>query len=131
MTPWQLPTLETHGRHPTEHEEQKDFVRWFRRTYQGVRIFAIPNGGIRGGAAGARLQGEGVSRGVPDLFVPEWLLWMEFKRLKGGAMRKEQEDWREYLLSIGHHHMRASGSEHGQLQVTLWRRSLEVGNGAA
>ena len=28
---------------PTEHEEQREFVRWFRKVYAPVRIFAIPN----------------------------------------------------------------------------------------
>lgn len=30
---------------PTEHEEQKAFVRWFRLQYPNTLIFAIPNGG--------------------------------------------------------------------------------------
>ena len=33
---------------PSEHLEQREFVRWFRQTYKGVRIFAIPNGGQLG-----------------------------------------------------------------------------------
>ena len=48
---------------PTEHEEQKNFVQWFRRKYPDVRIFAIPNGGARNPATACRLKVEGVLRG--------------------------------------------------------------------
>jgi len=86
----------------TEHEEQRDFVQWFRRTFPYVRIFAIPNGGARGASTAGRLKAEGVSRGVPDLFVPEWSLWIEMKREKGGKLSPDQEDWIAYLGKIGH-----------------------------
>jgi hypothetical protein len=90
------------GRVPTEHEEQRAFVSIFRKCLSPVRIFAIPNGGHRGKAEAGRLKCEGVSAGVPDLFIPEWLLWIEFKRQSGGAVSKEQKDWHEYLERIGH-----------------------------
>ena len=85
---------------PTEHEEQREFVRWFRQGYKGVRIFAIPNGGQRSMATAARLKAEGVSSGVPDLFVPAWRLWVEMKRSKGGSVSAEQKDWIAYLESV-------------------------------
>ena len=87
---------------PTEHEEQREFVCWFRRTYPEIRIFAIPNGGIRSKSQAGRLKAEGVSPGVPDLYVPEWAMWIEMKRQKGGSVSLEQKDWHEYLISIGH-----------------------------
>ena len=87
---------------PTEHEEQREFVCWFRRTYPEIRIFAIPNGGFRGKSQAGRLKAEGVSAGVPDLYIPEWALWIEMKRQKGGSVSLEQKDWHEYLISIGH-----------------------------
>ena len=65
----------TAKRIPTEHEEQRELVRWFRQGYKGVRIFAIPNGGARSIATAGRLKVEGVSPGVPDLFIPAWRLW--------------------------------------------------------
>ena len=106
---WKLPTLEANGRMPTEHEEQRDFVRWFRQTFPGVRIFAVPNGGLRSAREGARLRAEGVSAGVPDLCIPAWDMWIEMKRPPtgkrgGGAgrVRAEQDDWHEYLTGIGH-----------------------------
>ena len=84
---------------PTEHEEQRELVRWFRQTWPGVRIFAIPNGGARSPATAGRLKAEGVSSGVPDLFIPAWGLWVEMKRTKGGSLSAEQKDWISYLES--------------------------------
>ena len=45
----------------TEHEEQRNLVRWFRQTHGlltngAVRIFAIPNGSQRSRTTGARLK---------------------------------------------------------------------------
>ena len=85
---------------PTEHEEQRELVRWFRQTWPGVRIFAIPNGGARSPATAGRLKAEGVSSGVPDLFIPAWCLWVEMKRTKGGSVSPEQKDWIAYLESV-------------------------------
>lgn len=71
-------------------------MAWFRRTYPGVRILAIPNGGARHPVVAAKLKLEGVCKGVPDLFIPEWHLWIEMKAI-GGKESPEQKDWREYL----------------------------------
>jgi len=87
---------------PSEHEEQRELVRWFRQTFEGVRIFAIPNGGARSRATAGRLKAEGVSSGVPDLFVPAWGLWIEMKRSKGGSLSAEQKDWIKYLESVNY-----------------------------
>ena len=84
----------------SEHDEQCELVRWFRSTYRGVRIFAIPNGGVRGKIAGGRLKNEGVSAGVPDLFIPAWGLWIEMKRANGGTLSPAQKDWISYLQTI-------------------------------
>lgn len=85
----------------SEHEEQVQFVQWFRRKYAPIRIFAIPNGGYRSRATAARLKAEGVSRGVPDLFIPEWNLWIEMKRAKGGKLSPDQVNWIKYLKDLG------------------------------
>lgn len=87
---------------PSEHVEQRNFIRWFRLQYPSVRIFAIPNGEGRSKAAGGRLKAEGVVSGVPDLHVPAWSLWIEMKRQKGGRLSNSQKDWIAYLESIGH-----------------------------
>ena len=67
---------------PSEHYEQALVVQWFRRTYPGVLIHSIPNGGARSMATAVALKVEGTVAGIPDLFVPAWRLWIEMKRGK-------------------------------------------------
>lgn len=105
------------ARIPTEHEEQRDMVRWFRQTWPGVRIHAIPNGGARSKATAGRLKAEGVVPGVPDLFVPEWRLWIEMKRSKGGSLSQDQKDWRDYLQSVGYWVVVGKGFADAQKQI--------------
>ena len=103
---------------PTEHEEQREVVKWFRRKYGPIRIFAIPNGGFRSRATAARLKAEGVSPGVPDLFVPFHRLWIEMKRVKGGKLSPEQRDWQRYLVDeCGHTWMVCHGAEDAKAQI--------------
>lgn len=85
---------------PTEHEEQRELVSWFRRTYPGVLIFAIPNGGARSRTTAARLKVEGVVAGVPDLYIPAWRTWVEMKT-ETGRVSDVQREVIEYLRSIG------------------------------
>ncbi len=102
---------------PTEHQEQRDLVRWFRRKYAPVRIFAIPNGGYRSMTDAAKFKAEGLSAGIPDLFVPAWRLWVEMKRQKGGRVSPEQADWIKYLESVGYTCLVCPGSENAQAQI--------------
>jgi hypothetical protein len=87
---------------PSEHFEQRNFVSWFRKTYPGVLIFAVPNGGVRSPVAAAKLKVEGVVAGVPDLFIPEFKLWVEMKRQKGGSVSKDQKRIILYLEGVGY-----------------------------
>ena len=101
----------------SEHIEQVRLVSWFRRQWPGVRIFAIPNGGGRSMAQGASLKAEGVQAGIPDLFVPEWSLWVEMKRQAGGVVSPIQRDWIEYLEGIGHRVIVGRGFEDAKRQI--------------
>ena len=92
-------------------------VQWFRRSYPDVRIFAIPNGGARSPATAGRLKAEGVSAGVPDLFVPAMNLWIEMKRQKGGSLSAEQKDWAEHLRGLGYEVLVGRGFEDAKQQV--------------
>ena len=83
----------------SEHVEQREFVQWVRQMTPH-RIFAIPNGGSRGASQGARLKAEGVSAGVPDLYIPALHLWCEMK-IVGGKTSPVQRDWHDYLRAIG------------------------------
>lgn len=109
--------MSTPDRIPTEHEEQREVVRWFRQQWPDVRIFAIPNGGARSPTTAVRLKAEGVSAGVPDLFVPGWALWIEMKRTKGGRVGPDQKDWMDYLYSIGHRVIVCHGAEDAKRQI--------------
>ena len=110
---------------PTEHEEQRDLVRWFRRKYGPVRIFAIPNGGYRSMTTAGKLKAEGVSAGIPDLFVPAWRLWVEMKRQKGGRVSPEQADWIEYLEGVGFTCFVCPGSENAQAQIEAFAATIK------
>tara|TARA_R110000822_G_scaffold82279_1_gene194744 strand:- start:2114 stop:2449 length:336 start_codon:yes stop_codon:yes gene_type:complete len=103
----------------TEHQEQRMLIQWFRRRYPARRIFAIPNGGQRNKATAMNLKIEGVVSGVPDLFVPEWSLWVEMKREKGGRLSPTQKDWLEYLAGIGHKCIVGHGFEDAKEKILL------------
>ena len=87
---------------PTEHCEQVNFVNWFEYQYPKVKLMAIPNGEKRHIAVAKRLKKEGVRKGVPDLFIPEWQIWIEMKRQKGGRLNQEQKEWLDYLEKCGY-----------------------------
>jgi len=108
----------------SEHLEQVRLVSWFRRNYPSVRIFAVPNGGGRSMAQGASLKAEGVTPGVPDLFVPAWLLWVEMKKESGGIVSPVQKDWIEYLESIGHRVIVGRGFEDAKRQIEDVKKPL-------
>ena len=109
----------------TEHEEQREFVQWFRQNIDGVRIFAIPNGGVRSLSVASKLKSEGVSAGVPDMFVPAWLLWIEMKKSKGGITSDKQKDWHEYLRGIGHYVIIPKGCDEAIAMVQDFVESVE------
>jgi len=109
---------------PSEHLEQVRLVSWFRRSYPDVRIFAVPNGGYRGIGQGISLKAEGVSSGVPDLFIPAWICWIEMKRSTGGVVSPVQKDWIAYLKGIGHQVIVGWGFEDAKRQVLELNSSL-------
>lgn len=96
---------------PSEHEEQVDFVEWFEREFPSVGILAIPNGGHRHKATAYKLKKEGVKKGVPDLLIPEWFLWVEMKRIKNSSLSDDQKKWRDYLVSVGYEYRVCKGCQ--------------------
>lgn len=111
---------------PTEHVEQREFVSWFRKTHKGVRIFAVPNGGARNITTAARLKAEGVSAGVPDLFIPAWMMWIEMKRQKGGSVSEDQKDWIKYMRGAGYIVLVCKGAEDAKRQLSGFVEHLDV-----
>ena len=55
----------------SEHTEQVAFMQWIRIAYPGILAFAIPNGGLRNKVVAAKLKAEGVTSGVPDIFIAD------------------------------------------------------------
>lgn len=104
----------------TEHEEQRELVQWFRQTFPGVLIFAIPNGGARSAATAGRLKAEGVVAGVPDLFVPAWRMWIEMKRTKGGSVSPDQKSVMGYLENTGYICIVAKGRADAVEKITMF-----------
>jgi hypothetical protein len=94
-----------------EHWEQREFVSWFRKNYPGVLIYATPNGGERSISTAARLKVEGVVAGIPDLFVPEWRLFIEMKRTVGGRLSPAQKEIITHLECVGYRVFVAHGCQ--------------------
>jgi len=113
--------------HPSEHEEQKGFVTWFRQKFPAVLIFAIPNGEHRSISVGKRLKAEGVMRGVPDLFIPQFSIWIEMKRVSGGRLSAEQKEMIQYLRRIGHTVIVGKGATDASRQLLeIMKKDIDV-----
>ena len=106
---------------PSEHSEQVGLINWFRLQYPNVLIFAIPNGEKRAITVAKRLKAEGVVRGIPDLFIPQWNLWVEMKRVSGGRLSPDQKSMITYLESIGNTVIIGKGAADASKQILEFR----------
>lgn len=102
---------------PYEHAEQLHFLRAFRLHYPNTLIFAVPNGGARNRAVAGQLKAEGVTPGVPDLFIPAWQTWVEMKRQKHGSVSGDQKHIIAHLEAVGYHVIIARGWVDGIEQI--------------
>lgn len=91
-----------------EHRLQSACVRWFRYQYPTLAhsLFAVPNGGRRDAATGARLKDEGVLAGVSDLVLLQLrgesgALLIEMKT-KGGYQAPSQKEWQKKVEADGY-----------------------------
>jgi hypothetical protein len=101
----------------SEHYEQVELFNWFKHTYPDVLIYAVPNGGNRSASEAAALVLEGVVAGIPDLHVPEWDLYIEMKRTKGGIVSDEQWDIMKKLTHAGKRCLVGRGFEDAKAQI--------------
>lgn len=91
-----------------EHQLQVACVRWFRLQYPTRSIiFAIPNGGQRNVVVAAKMKAEGVTAGVPDLFVPHPTkiyhgLFIEMKNGNRGRLSERQRQMLRLLARKGY-----------------------------
>ena len=88
-------------------------------------IFAIPNGEKRAITVAKRLKAEGVVRGIPDLFIPQWNLWVEMKRVSGGRLSPEQKAMITYLESIGNTVIVGKGAADASKQILEFKNDLQ------
>jgi hypothetical protein len=85
-----------------ETEEQQALVKYLE--IRKLKFTAIPNGTFtKSWAVKMKNKRDGLRAGLPDLLVilPHKLLFIEMKRLKGGKVSPEQQDWIEQLNKIG------------------------------
>ena len=80
--------------------EQVKTVSWFRKNYPDVKIYHTPNGEKRSKPVALKLKNMGTMRGIWDLYVREWNLWVEMKD-DNNDLTKEQEEWRDYCSKFG------------------------------
>jgi hypothetical protein len=78
---------------------QHEIVKAIHR--KGFFIFHIPNGGQRSMREGMRFKAIGVVAGIPDLFIPARLLWLEVKTATG-RLSPAQVNVHSILTAIGH-----------------------------
>ena len=90
---------------PSEHAEQVAFVQRCKR--ENIFVFAIPNGvnlldsKLRF-AEIEKLKAEGLVKGIPDLFIPQYKLFIEMKRRDGGVVSESQKKVHCTLRSLGY-----------------------------
>ena len=117
-----MPTLPPDA---SEHLHQAHLVSWFRKTYPGVLIFAIPNGGKRGKREAMKLKVEGVTAGIPDLCAPEFALFVEMKK-PGGRLSKDQKLMIPRLESAGQTVLVGVGFEDARDQISGFMASRKI-----
>ena len=96
---------------PLEKEEQKAFVAWFRQNYPDRIIMMIRNDGSRTPAERTEQLLMGLHPGAADLFIPEFKLWIEMKRVRGGKLSEEQEKFKDAIRKIGYKYIMTEGFE--------------------
>ena len=96
---------------PSEFSEQCQFVAWFKEKHPGVVIMSIRNGGSRTPKERTDQMLEGLHPGAADLFIPEWLCWVEMKRAKGGVQSDKQKEFEVYVQGIGQTYLMCEGFE--------------------
>lgn len=108
---------------PTELQDQIKLCSWLRKA--GIRFYAIPNGGFRNMSEAVKLKASGISPGIPDICIPIPIepyhgLYIELKRISGGRVSKEQQDWIDFLSNKGYYAIVAKGFEEAKSEVEYY-----------
>lgn len=100
-----VPDEVANGRRTEEHDTQVELFRDHigPRLVDGAVAFAIPNGGRRHPKVGREMKAEGVTAGVPDVFLlyRGQVFFLEIKKDKGGQVSKEQRAMIARLAAAG------------------------------
>lgn len=108
------------SRVPYEHQEQAVVIEWANlnvNQWPCLKYIYSSQSGVRmGWKALGREKKAGMKKGVPDLFLPFPTekyhgLYIEMKRLKGGSVKPEQQDWINYLNSVGYYAVVCRGAD--------------------
>jgi hypothetical protein len=104
-----------------EHKIQAGIIKAVEPIPECRWFHAIPNGGKRSAATGARLKAEGVKSGIADLFLPvpspvydEWYngLYIEVKTPKG-RQTKEQKEFEKFAIEQGYKYVIVRSTQEG------------------
>lgn len=110
----------------SEDQEQTLLATWLAK--QGIKFYAIPNGGSRAMFEALKFKRTGVKAGVPDICIPimsggHGALYIELKRKKGGRVSEAQQEWLAYLSEAGYYCSVCHGFEAAR-DVVLYYLSL-------
>lgn len=127
--------------HYGESQSQQAVIKWFALAARGLRVpdprllYAIPNGGKRSAQNGARLKGEGLRSGIPDLCLavpvpvnggrPRHGLYVEMKAWTG-RVSVEQVELIQALRNQGYECVVARGFDQATRAITQYLEGKEV-----
>ena len=86
----------------TEYEEQKAFVEYLR--LKGLKHTSIPNSTYtKSWQQKAKNTAQGLCAGFPDMIIlfPNKMLCIEMKRIKGGVVSENQQEWIDAINAVG------------------------------
>jgi len=108
----------------SEHQEQCALIEWCRlheNVYPMLKwIYAVPNGARTSISVAKRLKAEGLKASVPDICLPypRYTTWVNHEnaiekdckahgiyiemKVKGGSVKKHQQEWIDYLNTAGY-----------------------------
>ncbi len=113
---------------PSEAIEQIKLATWLSK--QGIKFYAIPNGGYRNLLEALKFKRMGTMPGVPDLCIPIPAgsyhgLYIELKRQKGGKLSDNQKYWLEFLRDKGYKAEVGNGFEEAREIVLQYLRLIK------
>lgn len=92
---------------PSEQQDHLALVKWAKYNPKLKTLIHIANEYDGGKIGGYRRKLMGVKAGVSDFFLPLPLggyhgMWLELKRVEGGKVSREQQDWLNLMQELGY-----------------------------